>query len=130
MNYKYLIDSSIWIEYFGGTKIGKKVENIINNETIATSIMAVAELADKFERENHEFSESLKFIQSRATILQLSINIVLQAAKLKKELRYKNSKFGIVDAIHLATSRNESTQFITADNDFIGIKDVIIINGN
>ena len=103
--------------------------NIINDELIATSIIAIAELADKFERENKDFNEQLKFIQSRATILPLTINIVLEAAKLKKEFRPKNTKFGIIDAIHFATAMVESSQFITTDNDFTGIDNVLVIRG-
>lgn len=127
VNYKYLIDSSVWIEYFSGSQKSIKIRNILENELIATSIIAIAEIADKFERENKPLDQILNFIRSRAAILPLTVDIALLAAKLKKEIRKRNSKFGLTDALYLATASKENSIFITADNDFSGTSNVIII---
>lgn len=126
-NYSYIIDSSAWIEYFGGNQKSIKIKDIIENELIATSIIAIAEVADKFERENRPLNQVLNFIQSRAAILPLTFDIALLAAKLKKEIRKRNSKFGLTDALHLATASKENSIFITTDNDFSGLSKVVII---
>jgi len=65
-----------------GSKEGNKAKQIIEEESIATSIIAIAELADKFERLERLFDAQLNFIQSRATILPLSVPLVQRAAKL------------------------------------------------
>lgn len=127
MSYKYIIDSSVWVEYFHGTEKGNKVKKIIDEESIATSILAIVELADKFERDNQVFDDFLQFMLSRSTIIQLEIDIALSAAKLKKEYRAKKPKFGIVDAIHLATAQKEKAILLTADKDFSKIENVSII---
>lgn len=126
-NYSYIIDSSAWIEYFSGNQKSIKIKDIIENELIATSIIAIAEVADKFERENRPLNQVLNFIQSRAAILPLTFDIALLAAKLKKEIRKRNSKFGLTDALHLATASKENSIFITTDNDFSGLSKVVII---
>ncbi len=125
MSYKYIIDSSAWIEYFNGRI--NEIKEIIEKETIATSIIAIAELADKFEREDREFSKYLKFIQSRAAILPLTLDIVFKAAKIKKEFRGKNPKFGLADALHLSTTLKENSILLTTDKDFSGSDNVLII---
>lgn len=127
MSYKYIIDSSAWLEYYIASSKGMKIREIIEQETIATSILAIAELADRFEREDKNFSEFLLFIQSRAMILTLTVEIALQAAKIKKNKRVKESKFGLVDAIHLATTFKENAILVTADNDFRDENNVLII---
>ena len=127
MNHKYCIDSSAWIEYFSGTQKGLKIKKLIEEDLICCSIIAISELADKFEKEEKEFDTKLKFIQSRSTIIQLNIDIALQAAKIKKDIRKQNPKFGLVDGIHLATSQQENSVFVTSDNDFNGIKNTLII---
>ncbi len=127
MSYKYVIDSSAWVEYIGGTKRAEKIKAIIEKEMTATSIIAIAELADKFTRENKRFELLLKFIQSRSLIIPLTINIAIEAATIKKELRAKAPKFGLVDAIHLATAKLEGAIFITVDNYFAGAEKVVII---
>ncbi len=127
MAYKYLIDSSAWVEYYLGSSKGLKIKQIIEEEAIATSIIALAELADKFEKEEKEIAPILGFIQSRAAIIHLSITIILDAAKIKKDIGRRNKKFGLADALHLATARQESLSFITADNDFKNVEKVWLI---
>jgi len=127
MSDEYLIDSSLWIEYLAGSAKGIKVKNIIEEKSIATSILSIAELADKFEREEKDFSSFLTFIQSRAAIVPLNIALVLHAAKLKKRFRYKNNKFGLIDALHLATAQQEKLILVTADNDFKDAENIILI---
>jgi predicted nucleic acid-binding protein len=118
MGYKYVIESSAWAEYLGGTGKGEKVRQIIEHDMAATSIIAIVELADKFQRENKKFGTALEFIKSRAAVIPLTEWIALEAARLKKEIRSKNSKFGIADALHLATALQEKAVLVTFDNDF------------
>jgi predicted nucleic acid-binding protein len=127
MSYKYAIDSSIWIAYFAGSARAD-IRRIIEHEAIATSIIAIAELADKFEREDQVFEGPLRFIQSRASILPLTISIAMHAAKLKNSLRKKHEKFGLADGLHLATSMQEKATFVTADKDFSGIGNALIVS--
>ncbi|MBI4919162.1 PIN domain-containing protein, partial [archaeon] len=97
MKTKYIIDSSAWIEYLGGTDKGVKFKEIIEQEFIASSIITIAEVADKFERENKKISEPLKFILGHAKIVSLDIDICLDAAKIKKEARKIHKKFSLAD---------------------------------
>ncbi len=127
MSDEYLIDSSIWIEYLAGSAKGIKIKNIVDEKSIATSILSIAELADKFEREEKDFSYVLTFIQSRAAIVPLNIALVLHAAKIKKKFRTKNNKFGLIDALHLATAQQEKLIFVTADTDFRNAENVILV---
>ncbi len=127
MSYNYLVDSSAWVEYFSGTPKGLKFQEIIEQQKIATSIVAIAELAEKFERDNLSFDAPLQFIQSKAAILALSIDIALRAAKIKKEVCSRNTKFGLADAIHLSMARSVNSVLITTDRNFAGCEHVIII---
>lgn len=127
MTYNYVLDSSAWIEYFGGSPKIQNIKKIIEEGSIATSILAIAELADKYEREKRLFEERLSFITTMATILPLSITIAKNAGQLKNNIRSKNNKFGLIDALHLATAYEYHAQFITSDNDFKGLDNVLLI---
>ncbi|MEK6964038.1 MAG: PIN domain-containing protein [Nanoarchaeota archaeon] len=126
MSYDYVLDSSVWVEYFKGSKKGKEIWAEIGHKSIATSIIAIAELADIFERKKLPFEENLMFIRENAHILPLSLGVVLASGKLKNNIRLEKSKFGLADAIHLATAQQENTIFVTCDHDFKGIENVMI----
>lgn len=127
MSYEYVIDTSAWVEYLTGTAKGMKIKPLIEREKVATSIIAIAELADKLARDDKRFSITLQFIQRRAAILELSVPIALKAAQLKKEIRKKKEKFSMADGVHLATALEEGAVLLTADNDFSGLNNVMVI---
>jgi predicted nucleic acid-binding protein len=128
MTDKYVIDTSAWIEYFSGTKLGKKVQPIIEKAEIGTSFLAIAELADKFTRSGKEIKQPLDIIRSKAALLQLSTNICLNAGSLKNKIREKKPKFGLTDALHLATAIDEKAILVTTDNDFQDTEHALVIN--
>src|SRR3989338_5656414 len=77
MSFDYLIDSYAWVEYYTGSKKGIKIKEIIETKNIATPILAIAELSDKFARENNDFNELFQFINSRSTIIPLNVKIAI-----------------------------------------------------
>jgi predicted nucleic acid-binding protein len=143
MSHKYVIDASAWFEYFYGTPKGIRIKPLIEHEEIATSIVAVGELADKFARINHRFDVMLQFIQRRAAIIDLSVSLALKAAQIKKEARTKKENpnrersigpnrssdlgFSMADGVHMATAQQENAILVTADNDFAGMENVMVI---
>lgn len=127
MSYNYVIDSSAWVDYLRGTSNGPKLKRLIELEEIATSVLALAEIADKFERDNMKFEIMLKFITRQSVILPVSIEAALRAAKLKNEIRKRRAKFGISDGIHLATAIEEGATLVTSDSDFTGLENVLLV---
>ncbi|MGK0208818.1 MAG: putative nucleic acid-binding protein [Patescibacteria group bacterium] len=122
---KYALDSSAWIQYF--TKPSKELQSIIEERDLVTSIIAIAEIADKFSRQNIDISEALSFIKEKAKIIELTIEISLHAAELKTRIRKKKPKFGLADAIHLSSAYQEDAVFVTKDADFSDEENVLII---
>ncbi len=112
-----VIDTNILIDYFEGT-LPKKYVSLLAYSHIST--ITLAELADKFERKNISFTKVKPFLESNFTILPITFEIAQQAAKIKKQQRKKHPKFGISDAIILATSKQHNLQLYTKDYDFAG----------
>lgn len=128
MSSRYCIDSSAWLEYFKGTAKGAQVKAIIEKEDeIMTSILAVAEIADKYEKESISHEQALSYVKGRAALLPVTISIAVHAAQIKKQMRKQNTKFGLADAIHLSTAIKEQAIFVTTDKDFKGAENVMII---
>jgi predicted nucleic acid-binding protein len=123
----YVIETSAWVEYFAGTKLGEKCKELIEKEQIATSIISIAELSDKAYRENQPIERYIEFILAKAKIIPLTIRIARLGAQAKNEIRKKKTKFGLADGIHLATAREQEAILLTKDNDFTELKKVIIL---
>lgn len=123
---KNILDSSAWIEYFAGTEKGKVVDNALKDR-IGTSIIAIAELADKFARENREFDGALNFIRANAAIVDLTVEVSLRAAEIKSVQRKNKPKYSLADAIHYATAEAESCMLLTTDTDFEDQENAIVL---
>src|SRR3989338_2835975 len=113
MSFDYVIDSYAWVEYYLGSKKGVKIKNIIETKNIATPVLVVAELSDKFAREKKDFNELLQFISSRSTILPLAVKIAIDSGKFKFEMREKFKQFGLADAIIYLTSKSNNSKLLT-----------------
>lgn len=127
MSTKYIIDTSAWLAYVKGAKGGEKVSSILEEGTSATSIVAIAEIADKFEREGRPMAQLLIFIKSKSNILPMDISIALHGAKLKQELRKKSKKASLSDGVQLATALQNDAILVTTDNDFRGMPNTMVI---
>lgn len=126
MTSSFLLDSFAWIEYFRGTKRGSKVQRILENFQCFTPTVVIAELSDKYSRENYPFLEKdLQFILENSVLLDLDIEIASDAGKMKKLVRekYKN-KFGLVDAIILVSAKKVRARVVTGDEHFKPLNDV------
>ena len=127
MSSKYLIDSSAFIEYLESTLKGIKIKKIIEEDEIFISAITISEIADKCIRNNQDFMPALDFVRSRAVILPVTADIALHAAIIKNEQRKKCPKFGIADAIQLATAKDENITIISADSDFKYAENIFLI---
>ena len=129
MTNKYLLDSSAWIEYFSGTPIGEKVKSILEGEdtAIVTCMLSIAEISDKFSKENEKFDRSLAFIKSISPVVNLTLNSCSEAGKLKAQRRKTKKEFGLVDAIIYLTAKENSCILLTKDDDFENMDDAILL---
>lgn len=128
MNYEFVLDSSAWLEYLSDED--SPVKEMVEGSLTGTSVIGVAEMADKFEREGKQFDTVLRFIKSRSLVLPLTEAGALEAARIKCSLRSQRPKFGMADAIHLATARERKSKLVTFDPDFMGLPDVVYLPKN
>lgn len=122
MNYKYVLDTHAWVELFDGTEKGRLVKELIEHGSIATSVLALAELSHKCAEETRELEPFVSFIEAKSAILPLTREIALNSGKLKKELRNVSKNVSLADAVHFQTARAFGATFVTGDPDFEGVK--------
>ena len=125
-NLTVLIDSNLWIEYLNGTPLGKKASEFIEgNERVVISAINLAEVfrhvLSKKKRADAEKAKEILLQYSFS--IAVTTNIAIEAATLKVE-----KSMGLADAIIYATAKQENAQIITADNDFRGQENVLILS--
>lgn len=129
-NIEYLLDTFAWIEYFVGSKKGKIVKNLIDSETIYTSIITIAELSDKYYRENlvDKWNDRYKFILSKSYILQMSIEIAKKSGPRKWQLRESHENIGLADAIIIETASQKNLTIVSGDPHFEDLDNVFFLD--
>ncbi|MBU1941289.1 MAG: type II toxin-antitoxin system VapC family toxin [Candidatus Thermoplasmatota archaeon] len=116
-------DSSAWIEYFAGTQKGKLVEKMLNqNQPILTPSICLMEIKHKYLREEHPFKDRLDFICSTSTIVDITKDIALIAADIKKQY-----KLYTIDAVIYATAQKHKSLLLTGDHHFAELPNVNLI---
>lgn len=124
-----VIDAYSWIEYFQGTDSGKRVKELIENPNNAnhTNIITVAELSSFFQRKGYDFNEAKKVILSLSRIFEINIDFAEEAGKLHAIIKKERKHIGLADIFVLLTAKKLNAKVITGDEDFRGLKDIILV---
>ena len=119
-----LVDSWAWIEYFKGSPPGLKAGEIIESgRKLLLSTINVSEIYLFLLRNKPaEADKLINFVLNSSFVISIDSRIALKAAKLKQ-----NQKFGLADAIVMATAEENNATVLTGDDDFKNFKNVIYI---
>jgi len=133
MNYDFVIDSYVWIEYFRGTKRGEIAKKYIETENSATPTIVIAELSRKLlyevlaKRETMEGRENkLNFIKTSTLVIELNEEIAILAGEIDIERKKLIKGWGMADSIILATARVKGAKIVTGDQHFKDLKNNVI----
>lgn len=124
-----VLDTSAWVEYFVGSRKGREIEGFLKSERdkIATPVIVLIELGCKAYKEKTDFKAQMDFVRQNSALLRLDEGLVTDTAKIYVELRGKNRKISLADAIILATARKHNATLVTCDSDFVEADGVRIV---
>ena len=136
-NFRIVVDSYAWIEYFLGTRGGAFVEKVILEAQEAyTPTIVLAEIAAKYGREGapkQAIKERLRLISETTVITPITIDTATEIPKAKTDLQKNAQKLGLkqapslADAIILATARKLEARVLTRDQHFKNLKETLWI---
>ena len=92
-----------------------------------TPTIVIAELSEKYRRENLAFAEDLDFIIGKTRVVSLDTKIAQKAGALSHERRRKVRRWGLADSIVLATAREYKAKIVTGDEHFRDLADEAIM---
>ena len=126
MGYDYVIDSYAWVEYFRGSAEGKIAKDFIEAKNCATCSITIAELSEKYKRENKKFEDDFHFIVARTKIISLSSDIATMSGEINCDNKKKIKNWGMSDSIILATAKLLNAKVITGDEHFRNLGAVML----
>lgn len=117
-----LIDSSVWLAYlFNGT-----YSSIIeSDEMLLLSVLSLFEIKKKLAKskiDSNKISRSIEFIKKRSLIVPVNDEIAETAVEVALD-----NNLAIIDSLIYATSILNDSTLMTLDNDFRGLKSVIVL---
>jgi len=126
---KLVVDSWAWVEYFGGSAIGKKVEAAFSEvDEIWTSAVSIAEIVSKYRRKNMDESRAIEALYSLSRIGSPNREDAREAGRIHAELKAKLPSFGLADSFVLQLARKLGARVLTGDPDFRGIKEAELLS--
>lgn len=126
---KYIIDAYGWIEYLDGTPAGRKVKDIVYNESneVYTSAISLSEVVSKIGRLGKGPRMGFEAITTYSKIYPVGYELAYQAGLEHAKMRKIIKNFGLGDAFILATSKLLNAKIVTGDEHFRNIKNVLMI---
>ncbi len=125
------LDTSIIVDIFRydeESKSFQKIFELIKDDPLFISIFQIGELSDWSLQNKIDPKEPIEFLKRTMNIIPLNEDICMEASKIKFDIRKKgNKKFSLADGIILASARSINQTLLSKDNDFIDVKDVIIL---
>ena len=125
----FVIDAYAWIEYMEGSKLGEKVKEIIENpnNSAYTNIITVAELSSQFKRKGFDGERMKRVIKSLSSFYEITFDFAEETGRLHAELKKVRKNISMADIFVLLTARKLNAKVVTGDEDFRGLKEVVMI---
>jgi predicted nucleic acid-binding protein len=125
---RYLIDSSLWIEYLDGSKLGEKVNEILSggNEVYSLPII-ISEVISRVKRGDSNVEVAYESIIKNSTIFDITPRIAKEAGILHAEMKKKFGSFPLADALIVCSAKSLGAKIITSDNHFKSFKEAIVL---
>lgn len=120
-----VLDSSVWLEIFAGTALGKKYIPLAENaNSLVVPVISLYEVFRKVLRERNEHLALQVIAQmKRGLVVEFGLELALNAARLAQEY-----SLPMADSIIFATAQKYKATLWTMDSDFRGIPGVRFIS--
>ena len=122
------VDTSAWIEYLEGSKIGEKVNKILNEENeIYVISLIISEVISKIKRKRGNVDLAYDCIIKNSRIFEITPKISKKIGILHADTKTKNQGFSLADASIICSTQAIGAKLITKDTHFKDFKETILI---
>ena len=123
-----LLDSSAWIELFEGSAKGRQVEALLLDNPGFASAVSYAEIWMWAIKNRKDADAVIQKLEQIARILPVGKRELIGAAVITLERKKTHPKWGLADAIIYMTAKVHGLELLSADHDFKGLENAIVID--
>jgi PIN domain nuclease of toxin-antitoxin system len=120
---RIVIDSWAWLELFGGSEKGRKVEQEITKAAESfTSSVTLAEVVSVSARRGRPTDDKVAAIRSLSRVVAPSSDDAVEAGILHARTKKDSRNFSLADAFVLQAAGKMNARVLTGDPDFKVLK--------
>jgi|SRR3989344_3029769 len=124
---KYLVDSSVWIDYLEGNSKGEKFTNFLEDSELYALPLNIAEVVSKVKRKKGNFEIAYSSIVSNAQIFEVTPRMAKEAGLLHAQIKGEIPNFSLADAIVIVAAKTISAKILTTDEHFKRFKEAVLL---
>lgn len=125
---RYLVDTSAWVEYLEGGKIGRDVQEILKGENeILILPLIIAEVISKTKRNKSNVEVAYESMIKNSKVLEITPRIAKEAGLLHASKRLGLPSFSLVDALIASSANFAEATILTKDTHFKSFEKVFLL---
>ncbi len=124
----YLIDSSAWIEYFEGSKLGSIVRQILNDGSSVVYLpsIVITEVTSKLIRKGMDASNVLNEMSMLSVPAIEKQSYFFEAGELHAKKKITSKNFPTADAIIQVIAEKNNAKIVTKDQHLVGANTILL----
>lgn len=127
---KIFLDSSCWFEYLNGSEVGKRINDLLNDESNVFYFTTVhlAEIISRVKRNNQSVDVCFDAICSHSNLVPITALLAKESGLTHSKMRKNIPNFGLADAIAMCVADEIGAMIYTTDSHFKGLRRTIILS--
>ena len=121
------MDSCVWIDYLDASPRGIRATVLLDGNRVHTTAITLAEVIAKTKKHGKNTTIAIQAIRSKSRIIDVDAELGMLAGDAYPELKRMRPKISLSDVIALCAARRLGGHVLSADHDFKGIKDAIVV---
>lgn len=125
----YILDTHAWVEYFIGSKKGKRVKDIMGSaKRLITVDCCIAELLIWSKKNDVNFDMIFEVVQANSELARVGLNDWIDGAKIRETMRKTRKRFCLIDAILVKKQKDFKAKVVSGDPHFKGLKKTVFLS--
>ncbi len=123
---RYVLDAHAWIEYLRGSPPGRRVREMVEESTIYTTALTLAEVVDHVAQAGEDSGLAARAIKTLSDVVKIDDELAVKAAKRHARISKRLKDFTLGQAYLIETAKSLGAEIVTGDKRLSSARSVLI----